>query len=169
LTKRPGLRMRRLAELQFQQGIDGGEDTMLAGPLALFVASLFTGAALYVSLAEQPARLQLDDAALLAEWQLSYARAAVLQATLSLIGFAVAIVAGQEDGWRWFLGGIVLFANWPYTFFCVAPLNRRISAFVPGTTTDVQLHLLVAQWGLRHAVRTALGGLASLIFVWALA
>jgi hypothetical protein len=142
---------------------------MFAGPLALLVASLFTGAALYISLAEQPARLRLEDAALLAEWKLSYARASVLQATLSLIGFAVAIVAGQQDGWLWFLGGIVLFANWPYTFLCVAPLNRRISAFVPGTTTDVQLRLLVTQWGLRHAVRTALGGLASLIFVWAIA
>jgi hypothetical protein len=142
---------------------------MLAGSFALFVASLFTGAALYVSLAEQPARLRLEDAALLAEWKLSYARASILQATLSLIGFAVAIVAGQQDGWRWFLGGIILFANWPYTFLCVAPLNRRISAFVPGTTADVPLHVLVAEWGHRHAVRTALGGVASLIFVWAIA
>ena len=140
---------------------------MVAGPLALFVASLFTGAALYVSLAEQPARLELDDAALLAEWKLSYARASVLQGALALLGFILGIITWWEGGgWLWLPGAIVLVANWPYTFLRVMPLNRKISAFVPGTT-EAQLHVLVAEWGHLHAVRTALGGLASLIFVWA--
>lgn len=143
---------------------------MHAGALALFIASLFTGAALYVSFAEQPARLELDDAALLAEWKASYARASVLQAALALLGFILGVIAWWEGGgWLWLLGGIVLVANWPYTFRWVTPVNRKISEFVPGTTTEVQLHVLVAEWGHLHAVRTALGGLASLIFVWAIA
>jgi len=47
---------------------------MLAGQLALIAAGLFTGAALYVSACEQPARLHLEDDALLTQWKPAYKR-----------------------------------------------------------------------------------------------
>jgi Domain of unknown function (DUF1772) len=140
---------------------------MIRGAIALLVAALFTGAALYVSLVEQPARLGLDDAALLTEWRRSYRRGAIMQASRAAIGFALGIVAGQQSSWLWFFGGIVLFANWPYTFLCIEPLNRKIKAFVPGSS-EGQLHALVARWGQLHGVRTALGALTCFIFVLAI-
>ena len=142
---------------------------MLAGVLALLVAALFTGAALYVSVVVQPARLRLGDVSLLAEWKASSARASLMQAALALIGFGLGIVAGQQRGnWLWFLGGIILFAHWPYTFLCVTPHGRRVAHYV-SEKTEIPLRVLVAQWGHLHAVRTALGAVACIIFVAAIA
>ncbi|MFO1168140.1 MAG: hypothetical protein U1E19_08495 [Rhodoblastus sp.] len=41
---------------------------MHAGPIALAFAAIYLGAALYSVLVEQPARLTLDDRALVKEW-----------------------------------------------------------------------------------------------------
>ena len=50
----------------------------------LIAAALFTGAALYVSFAEHPARLGLDDRSALAQWKPAYARGTIMQASLAL-------------------------------------------------------------------------------------
>jgi hypothetical protein len=60
---------------------------MLAGNLAFMVAALFTGAAFYVNFAEQPARLGLDDRALLTQWKPAFKRGFAIQAPLAIVGF----------------------------------------------------------------------------------
>ena len=140
---------------------------MLTGELALVVAALFSGAALYVGVAEQPARLHLDDAALLAEWKPAYKRGFAMQAPLALIGFVLGLVAWWQSGdWLWAIGAIVLVANWPYTLVVIMPTNNKLLAIEPAAAGG-EARTLIETWAKLHAGRTALGLAATVLFLWA--
>jgi hypothetical protein len=59
--------------------------------IATFAAAMFAGAALYVNVAEHPARMTLDTRFAAAQWAPSYRRATWMQAPLSLLS----LVASQ--------------------------------------------------------------------------
>src|SRR6266852_4811893 len=129
---------------------------MLAGELALTIAAVFTGAAIYINIAEQPARLQLDHRSLLAEWKLAYRRGYMMQASLAVVGGLFGLVAYLSTlGWRWLLGAIVL-PNWPYTIFMMMPTNSRLMETPPEAAT-AETRRMLERWGGIHVGRSALG------------
>jgi hypothetical protein len=138
---------------------------MFAGDLALAVAAIFTGAAFYISFAEQPARLELDDHALLAEWKPAYKRGFAMQAPLAIIGFLLGLVAWWLSGRVAFLiGAVLLVANWPWTMLVLMPTNKALMA----TGLDAagpRSRLLIRRWSRLHTVRTILGSLAVVAFL----
>lgn len=141
---------------------------MLTGQLALAGAAVFTGAAIYVNVAEQPARLTLDTKSLLAEWKPSYHRGAIMQASLALITGALGVVAYfMTWDWRWLIGAALILAPWPFTMFIIMPTNNQLKA-TPVETANENTRGLIVQWGRLHMVRTALGAAAIAAFLWAL-
>jgi hypothetical protein len=140
---------------------------MLSGQLALAVAAVFSGAALYINVAEQPARLVLDDRSLLIQWKPSYKRGLAMQAPLAVIGFLLGLTAWWQTGHvGWTIGGLLMVANWPVTFFGIMPTNNRLMATDPAAAGP-ESRAMIRRWGLLHAVRTALGFAATLAFLWA--
>jgi Anthrone oxygenase len=141
---------------------------LMVKELALVCAALFTGAAFYINAAEQPARLALDDKAMLTEWRESYGRAFAMQASLALASALFGLLAFWDSGyWGWFVGAIVIFANWPYTLLVILPVNKLLQKHHDEPPGE-DMRELVAKWGGLHLVRGIFGLVATVIFMWAI-
>jgi len=135
------------------------------GLLALTTAAAFTGAAVYITIAEQPARLKLDDAALLREWKPAYKRGFAMQAPLAFLGFVFGVLAWHKTGANGFLyGALISVANWPWTLIAIMPTNNALMAMEP-SSENPQMRALVRRWGWLHAVRSILGFAATVTFL----
>lgn len=124
--------------------------------LALIAAALFAGAALYVSLAEHPARMSLADSAALAQWKPSHARAMPILAVLALASLLLGLWAWWKISDEWVLAGALLAGASLLTLVAILPVSRRLqAAAVDSAGADTRL--LLARWGRLHALRTLLG------------
>ncbi len=133
---------------------------------ALVFATLFAGAAFYISLVEHPARLGLADGPLLAQWQPSYKRALPIQSGLAVAGGVTGLIVGcLSADWRWFAGSALLLANWPFTLLVILPVNKRLMA-MPQREAGAGSRAMLIQWGKLHNVRSALGAATVLFFAW---
>lgn len=140
---------------------------MLIGLSALTIAAIFTGAAVYVSLCEQPARLMLDDRALLAQWKPSYQRGFAMQASLAMLGAVLGFAAWWQGGdWRWLAGAVVMIAAWPYTLIVIKPTNDALMS-INAADAGPRSRALIETWGRLHAVRTGIGVITTVLFLWA--
>jgi len=138
------------------------------GHLALVTSAMFAGVAVYINFAEQHARLQLDDRALLIQWKPSYARGFLMQSALAAVSGVFGVMAFLFSyDWRWLLAAGLILANWPFTILIIMPTNKLLQGTAPEAANDVTRGL-IQQWGRLHVLRSAFGVLAVLAYLWAL-
>jgi hypothetical protein len=141
---------------------------MEAGLFAFGVASAFLGAAVYVNIVEQPARLALGPSAMIREWAPSNRRGFILLATLAVISAILAWVQYHGTGdVRWIIGGLVIVTSWPYAYFVMVPVNIWLCAIPPNKARSA-VRELMRDWGLLEWGQTAIGLAACWLFAWAL-
>ncbi len=132
--------------------------------IAIAATAAFFGIAAFINLAEQPARLALPDAPLLAQWKVSFGMAFIMQSALTVIAGAAGLLAfWRLRDWRWLAAGLLMLANWPWTLVVIQPVNAALLAVETGTPAT---RALIEHWGLLHGVRTALSGVALMLLAW---
>jgi hypothetical protein len=135
---------------------------------ALTLAALFSGAAVYILLAEHPARSRIAPEAQLVQWKSSYAHGAVMQASLAVL----AGLAGIAVWVRWsdllFLAGcLVMLGAVAYTFAVMWQLNSRLKG-TPPEAAGTETVTMLGRWGRLHAGRTLIGLAGTAIYAAAL-
>ena len=136
--------------------------------IATLSASLFAGAAIYINVAEHPARMGLDTRTAAAQWAPSYHRATWLQAPLAIVSLLAATAAWLSGGGLvWLIAGLCIGAVVPFTFIVVMPTNKQLLA--PGRDLgSPETRQLLERWGRLHGVRSAISTIATVLMLWGL-
>jgi hypothetical protein len=125
------------------------------------------GAAIYINVAEHPARLSCGTEIAAMQWAPSYKRATVMQVSLAMVASISGMIRGlQGAGAVWFWAAALIFSVIPFTVVVILPTNKRL--LEPGRDRrSPETRRLVESWGRLHAVRSILSLVASIIFIWA--
>ena len=140
---------------------------MILEMIAIIAAGIFAGAAVYINVVEQPARLSCGVEHAITEWRPSYKRATLMQAPLALIGSLSALIAWWLNrGSAWLIGGLLFLAVVPFTLVVILPTNKRLERRDLDVRSD-EAERLLRRWGGLHSVRSVLSVVAFVIFLLA--
>ena len=133
--------------------------------IAVLSSAIFAGAAIYINVAEHPARMGCDTKTAVTVWAPSYKRAYVMQASLAVVSFLSGIAIWLlSGGIMWLLAAIFIGAVIPFTFIIIMPTNQKLLAPERDLNSAETRELLV-KWGKLHAVRSILSFIALVIYV----
>jgi membrane protein YdbS with pleckstrin-like domain len=133
--------------------------------VATLSAALFAGAALYINVAEHPARMRGDISSALTQWAISYSRAKLLQAPLAIVASLASLAAWLfRAGTWWLIAGILIGAVVPFTLLVIMPTNQKLLA-TQREAVSSETQALLERWGRLHAVRTVLSLSATILML----
>ena len=133
--------------------------------VAVLSCAMFAGAAIYINVAEHPARLECGTEVAATVFGPSYHRAAAMQASLAVIATIAGVAAGLRSGAAsWYAGAMLIFLVIPFTFAVIMPTNKSLLDPSRDRSTDETRALLV-RWGRLHAARSVASTLAAVVYV----
>ncbi len=136
--------------------------------ICTFCTALFAGAALYINVAEHPARMSFETSVAAKQWAPSYRRATWLQAPLALLGSAAGLAAWLLGASVvWLVAALLIGAVVPFTFIAVMRTNKKLLA-PDRDLASPETRTLLEKWGKLHAVRTGLSLVATVLCIWLL-
>ena len=95
--------------------------------IAVLSCALFTGAAVYITVVEHPARMQCGVELAATEFAPSYRRATVMQATCAAVGLLSSVAAWLcGASFWWLVAGVLLGSVIPFTLIVILPTNKRL-------------------------------------------
>ncbi len=136
--------------------------------LATLSAALFAGAAIYINIAEHPARMALDTRSAAIQWAPSYKRAAWMQAPLAIVSFLAGVGAWVIGGGVvWLVAALFIGAVVPITLIVIMPTNQQLLD-TERDLSSAETRQLLERWGKLHGVRSATSAVATLLMLWGL-
>jgi hypothetical protein len=141
---------------------------MQPGLYAFAAAAGFVGAAVYIGLVEQPARLALGGRAMIQEWMLSNRRGTLLLSVVATVSAVLACIQfGISGDARWIIGGTIIATSWLYGYFVMTPVNVWLYVLPPDRAISPARRLM-RDWGLLEWGHALIGLAAAGVFAWAL-
>ena len=136
--------------------------------LSTAATALFAGAAIYINLVEHPARMGCATDIAHTVWAPSYKRAVPVMASLALVGSFSGFAAWMLGaGFIWLFASLLIFSVVPVTLLVIFPTNKLLLA--PGRDlSSPETRSLLVRWGKLHAIRSALGLVATCLYLWQL-
>ncbi len=136
--------------------------------LATLSAALFAGAAIYINIAEHPARMALDTRSAAIQWAPSYKRAAWMQAPLAIVSFLAGVGAWVIGGGVvWLVAALFIGAVVPITLIVIMPTSQQLLD-TERDLSSAETRQLLERWGKLHGVRSATSAVATLLMLWGL-
>jgi hypothetical protein len=127
--------------------------------VATLCCGVFFGAALYVSLVQHPATLETGNDFAIRFFPPMYGRAAIMQASVAVVGCVAGVLAWLSGAGRWWLVAAVLLGSVvPFTLIVIGPVNDALLR--GGDVPTIEVNALLVRWGYLHWARTVASGLA---------
>lgn len=134
--------------------------------IAVFSCLIFAGAAIYINIAEHPARLECGTELAATVFAPSYNRASLMQASLALISTISSVIVWFIGGsGLWLVGALFIFFVVPYTFVAIMPTNNKLKNLDLNKSAE-STQILLESWGKLHFVRSASSLIASCVFLY---